>query len=125
MTPLQTLLDTYRAMSQSEREKGTYFELLVRQYLLNEPAYKAIYAEAWMFSDWARANGQDARDTGIDLIARTHKGELHAVQCKLYADTHTLIRNDVLSFIAASGRLWCAGRVFVSVARELHPNAML
>ena len=30
MTPLQTLLARYRATSQSEKEKGTYFEELIR-----------------------------------------------------------------------------------------------
>ena len=35
MTPLETLLDAYRQASQSEREKGTYFEELIVCYLRN------------------------------------------------------------------------------------------
>lgn len=30
MTPLQSILAAYRATSQTEREKGTYFEELIR-----------------------------------------------------------------------------------------------
>lgn len=32
MSPLQSILTTYRSQSQSEREKGTYFEELIRTY---------------------------------------------------------------------------------------------
>jgi len=32
MTPLQTLLNTYRQASVTEREKGTYFEELIACY---------------------------------------------------------------------------------------------
>jgi predicted helicase len=33
MTPLQHILATYRSSSMTEREKGTYFEKLIRTYL--------------------------------------------------------------------------------------------
>ena len=32
MTPLQSILTTYRATSQTEREKGSYFEELICTY---------------------------------------------------------------------------------------------
>jgi predicted helicase len=32
MTPLQKILSAYRATTQTEREKGTYFEELIRTY---------------------------------------------------------------------------------------------
>ena len=86
MTKLQSLLTQYRALSRSEREKGTYFELLIQCYLTHEPVYADLYSNVWTYADWARAEELNAQDTGIDLVARTRTGELHAVQCKLYAE---------------------------------------
>lgn len=40
MTPLQSLLHTFRTAAVTEREKGTYFEELCLLYLRNEPTYR-------------------------------------------------------------------------------------
>jgi len=53
MTPLQLLLEEYRVTSQTEREKGTYFEELVVTYLRHEATYKELYSSVWLYSDWA------------------------------------------------------------------------
>ena len=42
MTALTEILDTFRTTSHSEREKGAYFENLVKVYLKNEPVYKDL-----------------------------------------------------------------------------------
>ena len=39
MNSLKSLLATYRAQSQTEREKGSYFEELIRTYFRNEPRF--------------------------------------------------------------------------------------
>ena len=57
MTALQTLLESFRATARSEREKGNYFEELIRQYLKTEPAYVDWYSDVWMYADWARGEG--------------------------------------------------------------------
>ena len=89
MTALESILNTYRENSQTEREKGSYFEELTCTYLRNEPTYKDLYASVWLYSDWARENDLDARDTGIDLVAKTRgTDEYHAIQCKLYSENH-------------------------------------
>jgi len=67
MTALESILQNFRAASQSEREKGNYFEELIRTYL----RYEATYADVWPFPDWATAIGApqfgiSAKDTGID-----------------------------------------------------------
>ncbi|OYV06718.1 MAG: hypothetical protein CFE26_04745, partial [Verrucomicrobiales bacterium VVV1] len=64
MTPLQSLLAHSRATSQTEREKGTYFEELIRTYFRNEPKYADLYANVWLFADWAKLQGVSAKDTG-------------------------------------------------------------
>ena len=114
MTKLQTLLDQYRSLSHSEREKGTYFEQLIQCYLQHEPSYADLYSEVWMYADWAKAEGHNAQDVGIDLVARTRTGEFHAVQCKLYAEDYHLQKADIDSFFTASGKKCFSHRIVVS-----------
>ncbi len=40
-----------------------------QHFLRHEPAYAALYANVWTYSDWAGLKGLDKRDTGIDLVA--------------------------------------------------------
>lgn len=63
VTALAQLLDTYRHAAVTEREKGTYFEELILTYLRNEASYRDLYSRDWSYSDWAKAQGLDARDT--------------------------------------------------------------
>ena len=58
MTPLQTLLGKFRTAAQSEREKGSYFEELIVQYLKVEPAYADWYSDVWMYADWVKEEGR-------------------------------------------------------------------
>lgn len=58
MTPLQKLLKTYRKVSQSEREKGNYFEELIRSYFRYEATYRDLYSDVWLYSDWAKEQGR-------------------------------------------------------------------
>lgn len=89
MSVLSTLLDTYRSASVTEREKGTYFEELMCTYLRNEATYRDLYDQVWPWANWAKEQGVDGRDTGIDLVAWVDgTGEYHAIQCKLYAEDY-------------------------------------
>ena len=85
MRALRELLESFRTTAQTHREAGTYFEELIVQYLRTEPVYRDLYAEVLTWTDYAKREGKDARDTGIALVALTHGGDVHAVQCKLYA----------------------------------------
>lgn len=123
LSPLFKLLDTYRQASKSEREKGTYFEQLTQGYLQNEPYYRDLYTEVLMYSDWAKKNGRDGRDVGIDLVATTNKGDVHAVQCKLYAEDYTLQKSDIDSFFTASGQKPFAHRIIVSTTNHWSVHA--
>ena len=44
LTPLKSLLDSYRTAAVTEREKGTYFEELILSYLGNEAIYRDVLA---------------------------------------------------------------------------------
>ncbi len=114
MTALSTLLDTFRTAGRSERERGTYFEELVVAYLRTEPLYKELYTSVQPFAAWAARQGLDGRDTGIDLVAETVGGEVHAIQCKLFAADHRVQKSDIDSFFTASGKRPFTHRVIVA-----------
>lgn len=56
---LRTLLDDYRISAKSEREKGNYFERLVKIWLEHAPTQKGRFIRVLMFSDWAKENRFD------------------------------------------------------------------
>ena len=99
------ILDKYRAISFSERDKGTRFERLMQAYLKVEPKYQALLEEVWLWNDFPyRKDFGSGKDTGIDLVARTFDGKFWAIQCKCY-DEHTQItKADVDTFLSTSGR---------------------
>ncbi|MFK2876398.1 DEAD/DEAH box helicase [Rhodanobacter hydrolyticus] len=124
MSALHDLLDTYRNAALTEREKGTYFEELICAYLRHEATYQDLYEQVWTYADWAREQGMDARDTGIDLVAKTRgMGEFHAIQCKLYAEDYKLQKADIDSFFTASGRKPFVHRVIVSTTNVWSDHA--
>jgi predicted helicase len=124
MSPLTQLLNTYRQASQTQREKGTYFEELFCSYLRNEPTYKDLYSDVWFYSDWAREQDLDARDAGIDLVAKTRgTDEYHAIQCKLYAENYRLKKGDIDSFFTASGKKIFSHRIIVATTNNWDDHA--
>jgi predicted helicase len=124
MTPLQSILAAYRATSQSEREKGTYFEELIRTYLRHEPRFADLYSDVWLYSDWSKHYGVSAKDTGIDLVAKTRgTNEYHAIQCKCYADGHRVRKEDIDSFFTASGQQPFTQRIIVTTTNDWTDNA--
>lgn len=124
MTPLQTLLHTYRLASITEREKGTYFEDLICTYLRNEATYRDLYSQVWTYAAWAREQGLDARDTGIDLVAQTQgTGEFHAIQCKFYAEDYRVQKGDIDSFFTASGKKPFAHRIVITTTSNWSEHA--
>lgn len=124
MTFLQTLFATYRNTSQTEREKGTYFEELMIQYLKYEASYKELYSEVWTYAAWADLQQLDKRDTGIDLVAQTRgTNEFHAIQCKFYAEDYRIQKKDIDSFFTASGKKPFTHRLIVSTTLHWSEHA--
>jgi predicted helicase len=127
MTPLQSILNEYRTASQTEREKGNYFEELIVTYLRYEATYSDLYSDVWLYGDWAKAHPEfnlSAKDTGIDLVAKT-KGtdEYHAIQCKCYAEDYKLQKKDIDSFFTASGQKPFTHRIIVTTTNNWSSNA--
>ncbi|HMX33494.1 MAG TPA: DEAD/DEAH box helicase family protein [Leptospiraceae bacterium] len=121
---LEVLLYNFRTVAVSEREKGTYFEELIRTYLKNEPKYKDLYEEVWHYGDWAKQEGMDARDTGIDLVARANgTNEYYAIQCKFYDPDYRVQKSDIDSFFTASGKKPFSHRVIVTTTNNWSEHA--
>lgn len=128
-TPLQSILAKYRATSQTEREKGSYFEELIRTYFRFEASYADLYSDVWLFADWAKEIGTpefgiSAKDTGIDLVAKTRgTEEYHAIQCKCYDEHHRIMRRDIDSFFTASSRKPFTQRIIVTTTNDWSEHA--
>lgn len=115
---LQTLLRKYREASKTEREKGDYFELLVKDYLKHDPVYAPQYSDVWTYSEWAKEQGIDGRDTGIDLVAKLADEDGYcAIQCKFYDENHRMSKKDIDSFFTASGKAPFIRRLIVDTTR--------
>ena len=112
---LRDLLAKYRANAGTEREKGTYFERLTQVWLRHAPTQRGLYSRVLTFADWARERGEDATDTGIDLVAQLADAPdaWCAVQCKFYKEGYRIRREEIDSFFSASGRVPFVRRIFV------------
>lgn len=114
MSALQKILDQFRSAAVTPRERGTYFEELTVAYLKNEPAYRELYRSVETYAAWAERHKLDKRDVGIDLVAETVTDEVHAIQCKLYADDYRIQKADIDSFFTAAGKRPFTHRIIIS-----------
>jgi predicted helicase len=101
--------------------KGNYFEQLIEQYLKHDGVQAPQYTNVWLWRDWPGRNGKP--DTGIDLVAERTDGGITAIQCKFYAETHTMQKSDIDSFISASGKEPFTHRLIVSTTSKWTQNA--
>lgn len=119
MSALQELLTSYRAGSKTEREKGTYFELLIKDFLKHDPTYSPQFSDVWTYAEWANLQGLDSRDTGIDLVAKlSDEDSFCAIQCKFYDENHKIQKSDLDSFFTASGKKEFSRRLIVDTTRR-------
>ena len=96
------LVNQINDLAETQRDRGTYFEYLVRAYLKNEPTYKNEFAEVWMLADVPDSYGIPKIDIGVDLVAKKHTGELVAIQAKFY--NHSIQKSDIDSFLGELGK---------------------
>jgi predicted helicase len=102
-SPLRQLLAEFREASKTEREKGSYFERLAVAFLKHDPGMAQEYEDAWLFSDWAKANRLVATDIGIDAVAKIRGEDAYcAVQCKFFAEGYRIQKADIDSFLSSS-----------------------
>ena len=104
MSALRQVLAQLREESKTQREKGDYFERLALHYLKHDPVMRQQYENPQLFSDWAKGQGKDGRDTGIDIVAKiSDEAGYCAVQCKFRKEDGKVSRNELAGFLAASG----------------------
>ena len=122
---LHEILNSYRQAARTEREKGDYFERLVRVFLENDDTQKQFYSKVVPFADWAAAQGWSNADTGIDLVATLADGSgFTAIQCKFHAPGHSIQKPDIDSFIsAASNDLFTRLIIADTTQKEFGRNA--
>jgi len=119
MTAIDRILQSYRDAAVTEREKGTYFERLAMAYFLNDPVQSEEYEAVWTWADWAKASGRDAKDVGIDLVAKLRNEDgFAAIQAKFYAADTRIQKSHIDSFISASGKEPFGRRVVLDTTEQ-------
>ncbi len=127
------ILEKYRSISFSERDKGTRFERLMQAYLMTDPQYAHKFKHVWMWNDFPGRNDLGGSDTGIDLVALTIDGEYWAIQCKCYQEDSVIDKPAVDSFLATSSRDFIgedlkttkfSQRLWISTTNKWGPNAL-
>lgn len=98
------LLEKYRKIAHSQRDKGDRFERLMQAYLSTDPKYAPKFKKVWLWNEFPGKSDLGHVDTGIDLVALTWEGDYWAIQCKCYAETAVIDKPEVDSFLSTSGR---------------------
>jgi len=104
MPSFQKILDKYRKISFSEKDKGERFERLMKAYLLTDPKYAYKFKKVWLWAEFPGKKDLGGTDTGIDLVALTNEGDYWAVQCKCHQESSVIDKPAVDSFLSTSSR---------------------
>jgi predicted helicase len=75
----QKILEKYRKISFTEKDKGTRFERLMQAYLKTDPKYAFKFKHVWLWEEFSAKNDLGGSDTGIDLVALTLEGDYWAI----------------------------------------------
>ena len=105
------ILKKYRETSFTQKHKGTEFERLMKAWLKTDLRFAEL-TEVYMWDEFPSKTDLGGQDTGIDLVARTEKGEWWAIQCKCYAEDTVIDKPAVDSFLATSGRTFTDPETF-------------
>jgi predicted helicase len=126
------ILEKYRKISFSERDKGNRFERLMQGYLLTDPKYAYQFKKVWLWNEFPGQKDLGGSDTGIDLVAVTHNNDFWAIQCKCYQESATIDKPAVDSFLSTSSRTFkdenlittsFAQRLWISTTNKWGSNA--
>jgi len=100
----QTLLNSFRKLAYSERDKGDKFERLMQAYLQTDPKYAYLFKNVWLWSEFHGKKDLGGQDNGIDLVALTIEGDYWAIQCKCFNEDTYIDKPAVDSFLSMSSR---------------------
>ncbi len=126
------VLHKFRTQSFTEKEKGTKFERLMQRWLQTDPRFNQL-TTVWLWEEFPARGEFGGKDTGIDLVAKTELGDYWAIQCKCYAESASIDKPAVDSFLATSSRTFhneltfqttrFAARIWISTTNKWGPNA--
>jgi predicted helicase len=127
----QKVLDKYRKISFSERDKGDRFERLMQAYLKTDPKYAYLFKKVWLWNEFSGREDLGGGDTGIDLVALTFDGDYWAIQCKCFQEKTVIDKPAVDSFLSTSSRKFkvegkstgFSNRLWISTTNNWGPNA--
>ncbi|MFW3654449.1 DEAD/DEAH box helicase [Vagococcus fluvialis] len=117
----QNLINQINEISDTQRDRGTYFEYLVQAYLKNEPMYKNEFSDVWMLSEVPEEYEIPKVDLGVDLVAKKHTGEFVAIQAKFYQSA--IQKSDIDSFLGELGKSYYESGIIVASTDKWGKNA--
>ncbi len=120
MTPVEAVLEEIRSVATDEHDKGTRFEELMLHAFQTDRTFAQQFTKVWKWMDWP---GRTGADIGVDLVATDAQGRLTAIQCKCYAPTATLTKEEIDSFVALSGQKQWSRRIIVATTDLWSTNA--
>ena len=128
---LEKILEKIESDSFSLRDKGTRFEVLIKNWFLSAPLYCNDIKNIWLWSEFPYRSQFGGSDSGIDLVILTNENEYLAVQCKFYSFDKYIDKADVDTFISISSKLFeveeikvkFSGRLFVSTTNNWSKKA--
>lgn len=128
----QKILEKYRRIAFSERDKGDRFERLMQAYLRTDPTYAFKFKNVWLWNEFPGKLDLGGNDTGIDLVALTVEGDYWAIQCKCFQENAYIDKPAVDSFLSTSSREFMdeqmqttrfAHRLWISTSNKWGSNA--
>ena len=101
MAAFEQIESKIRALRQGRAQAhGRAFEPLIKWWLQNDPAWSSLLEEVWLWKEWPdRWKEQEA---GIDHVARDAKGEMWAVQVKMWRRDTKVTKQAIQSFVSES-----------------------
>lgn len=133
MNSIKDILTHFRNKSFTEKNKGTQFEHLMRAWLRTDARYANLFETVWLWEEFPSRSDFGGKDTGIDLVAKTHTSDYWAIQCKCYAEDTVIDKPSVDSFLATSSRTFAnettfaqtsfAHRLWIATTNYWGPNA--
>ena len=114
MSTFDEVLDNIRKEtkgSSKTRERGTRFELLMKQFFETDDIWKKQFKKIEMWNTYRGINGDV--DKGIDLVGTHYDGTECAIQCKCWNDDAILDLKDIATTFADKDRYKKMNRVII------------
>lgn len=115
------LIHQLRDTARNTREQGDRLERLTKLFLTQDSIQSRLYKDVYLWNEWDGREGYG--DIGIDLVAENVDGGVTAIQCKFYDEQSTIAKENIDSFISASGREPFTHRIIVSTTDKWSKNA--